>query len=363
MEQLDDNLKRRLHELGIQSLSTVQSESYSSIMEGKDVLIKAAAASGKTYAYLLPLLAGFEQQGKGKHFPVILILVPTRELAVQSAKVCRDLLAKTEGIRTALLVGGTDMNAQVRAFSKGADIVIATPARLCDHLRRHTFKTKMLKTLVIDEADMMLSMGFEQDIHTVTAQTNGVQKILLSATFDENTRKLCMDLLREPVYIGIEQEEVHRQYISCYARIVSADRKLDALAALIRQSASPVLVFCNKRVTADFVSEQLNGRHILSSYLHSEMDYAKRQAVMEQFKAGKIKALCATDVLARGIDIGFLDCVILYDYPEDPSSLIHRTARSSRRSQPSSVYFLLTSKEKYRVREAEKLLNMKIEMI
>ncbi|MBR3348458.1 MAG: DEAD/DEAH box helicase, partial [Solobacterium sp.] len=301
--------------------------------------------------------------GKGKHFPVILILVPTRELAVQSAEVCRGILAKTEGIRTALLVGGTDMNAQVRAFSKGADIVIATPARLRDHLRRHTFKTKMLKALVIDEADMMLSMGFEQDIHALNAEIGAVQKILLSATFEENTRKLCMDLLHEPVYIGIEHEEVHRQNIRCHAAIVPADRKLDTLASLIRQSASPVLVFCNKRVTADFVSEQLNGRNIRSCCLHSEMDYAKRREIMARFKAGRIRALCATDVLSRGIDIGFLDCVILYDYPEDPSSLIHRTARSSRRSQPSSVYFLLTRKEIYRVKEAETVLNMKIEMI
>ncbi len=363
LENLNEALRKALEKLGVRELSDVQRRTFMPVQSGKDVLVHAAAASGKTYAYLLPLLQDLTPQGKGKHFPVVLVLVPTRELALQSARVCRDLLSTTEGIRTALLCGGEDMNAQVKAFSKGADIVFATPARLCDHLRRHTFKTKMLRTIVIDEADMMLTMGFENDIRTVCEAVNDVQKVLLSATLDEKTLTLCNDLLHDYRTIEVKEETVRVQKISVSARIVRNNQKLDALASLIRKKKDPVLVFCNKRKTADFVNEQLRKRGLISEAIHSEMDRKKRTEILALFRQKKLPVLCATDVLARGIDIGFLDRVILYDYPEEVSAVLHRTARSSRNMQASQAVFLLDPKEKYRIKEAGKILQTKINII
>ncbi len=363
LEKLNERMRQRLQELGIQELSDVQKRTYEPIKRGADVLVHAAAASGKTYAYLIPLLEEITPQGKGKHFPLILVLLPTRELAVQSARVCRDLLAKTEGIRTAVLCGKEDMNAQVRAFSKGADIVFATPARLLDHLRRHTFKPKMLKTLVLDEADMMLSMGFEEEIRTICEEIGPLQKVLLSATYDEKTMALCTSLLNEPVQIEVAQETVRTQNIICYARIVRSDQKLDVLAALIRKKPQAVLVFCNKRRTADFVNEQLRRRGIASDAIHSDMDRRKRTQILSDFRNRRLGVLCATDVLSRGIDISFLSRVILFDYPQEAAAVLHRTARSSRNMQVSEAVFLLSPEEKRRIREAENILGTKIRIL
>ena len=359
-DDLSDYMRSILNGMGIDQLTDAQRMIIPAIRSGKDVLIKAAAASGKTFAYMIPLFELLEPQGKGKHFPCILILVPTRELALQSAKAARSLLAKKEGIRTSVLAGGEDMNAQVRSFSKGADIVIATPSRLKDHLRRHTFKTQMLKHLVIDEADLMMNMGFEDDVTEVSNALEGVQRMMLSATFSNEMKQLAVNLMHEPEEIEVPEETVHEQKIHVRAVFVNENQKLDQLASLIRKSEYPPVIFCNKRVSADFVSRQMNQRGFHTSSIHSDMDMKVRRKIMDDFREMKISALCASDVLARGIDIPFVSCVILYDYPENEETLIHRIARSSRKTQLSEAILLLTPKEKYRIKQAEKILNTKI---
>lgn len=359
-EDLPDDLQEILKEEGISSFSTLQEEAVSAILSGKDIWIKGPAASGKTYAYLLPALSLLEPQGKGKHYPLILILLPTRELAVQTARIARRLLRRREGFRTALLTGGEDMNRQVRAFSKGADIVIATPARLNDHIRRHTFRPKMLKMVVIDEADLMLGMGFEEDVIKAVNALPDVQKVLLSATVNRQAQQQFEALLHDPVSVNVKEEKIHAQQITYTYQTVRNNEKLDRLAQLVKEAEQPPIIFCNKRVTAAFVSEQLNRRGIHSAAVHSEMDRKERMRIMDAFRQTKLDALCATDVLARGIDIPFVSLVILYDLPDDPDTLIHRTARSSRKAQASAAVFLITEKERKRLFGLQEVLGAKI---
>jgi ATP-dependent RNA helicase DeaD len=226
--------------------------------------------TGKTYAFAIPLAETAEPQGSGKHLPFALVLVPTRELALQCAKMIRLLFAKKEGVRTAVLAGGEDMNRQVRMVSKGADIVVATPARLLDHLRRHTFKTKMLQTVILDEADVMVSMGFYEDVIRVFEQLGPHQTALFSATYPARVQSLCEQLLHDPVIIEIRKETVHTQSIQYYYRTVSPDHKLDALAGILKKEKRQVLVFVNRRRTAEFVSEKMQERKLQKKWLSKE---------------------------------------------------------------------------------------------
>lgn len=357
---LSEPLRQALEDINITELSDVQAETIPQMLAGKDVLVKAATAAGKTYAFAIPLAETAEPQGSGKHLPFALVLVPTRELALQCAKMIRLLFAKKEGVRTAVLAGGEDMNRQVRMFSKGADIVVATPARLLDHLRRHTFKTKMLQTVILDEADVMVSMGFFDDVIRVFEQLGPHQTALFSATYPARVQSLCEQLLHDPVIIEIRKETVHTQSIQYYYRTVSPDHKLDALAGILKKEKKQVLVFVNRRRTAEFVSEKMQERKLNAACIHSELEMAARKKIMEDFRNGKIRILAATDILARGIDLPDLDCAVLYDYPEDPETVLHRSGRTSRQMQAGKVIFLLEKKELHRLKEAENILHSEI---
>ncbi len=356
VNDLSEPLQAALKELNITELSDVQTAVIPSFLEGHDLLVKAATASGKTYAYGIPVAERAEPQGKGKHYPSVLILVPTRELALQTARAIRLLFVKKEGVRTAVLYGGEDMNRQVRMFSKGADIVVATPARLLDHLRRHTFRTKMCHTLIIDEADVMVSMGFYEDVINVASALEEHQTALFSATYPPKVEALCMNLLHEPQVIEIQNESVHPQDIGYYYRSVHPDHKLDTLASMLKKMSGSAIVFCNRRKTAEFVTKGLKERGLKASFTHSELEPQERKKIMERFRNQEIRILCATDVLARGIDLPFLDCVILYDYPEDSETLLHRCGRTSRNMKLGKAVLLLEKKELFRIQEAQKLL-------
>lgn len=360
LSAFSQGIQDALAHLNITRLTDTQKEVIPAMMDGRDVIVKAATASGKTFSYLIPVLERMEPQGKGKHFPVCLILVPTRELALQTASAARSLLYKTEGIRTAVLCGGEDMNRQVKMFSKGADLVIATPARLLDHIRRHTFKPKMCSMLVIDEADVMVSMGFFEDVIQISQFLNEHQTALFSATYPEELQKQCALLCTQPVMIEIKEETVHEQKIDVFYQMVQPNRKLDTAASLIHKADNPVLVFCRTRDGASFVSNELAKRNLKTAAVHSEMNPKVRRQIMQDFRNGKYDALCATGVLGRGIDIPFLNLVILYDFPENAQETIHRIGRVSRNRNASKVIFLLTPSEKRYIDTLKKILNQTV---
>lgn len=314
-------------------------------MEGKDLFVQAPTGSGKTLAYVLPILENLEIQGKGKHFPKALILVPTRELALQVSSVIRDVLFYTEGIRTAVLTGGTDIQAQIKSFSKGADIVIATPARLKDHLRRHTFKPKMCTTLVLDEADEMLMRGFAEDVMDIVSQLPPHQTLLYSATVNESVETFRQQLQNDPIHIRIDSSAVLHQNIKENLIMVKEEKKPDALCRIL--GSSQTIVFCNTVKTCTFVYSFLRKKGYSCAALYSAMEQKDRKNTVRSFRSQEIQILIATDIAARGMDIPSVEVVVNYDFPDQDASLIHRIGRTARANHTGTAYtFIRNQKEK-----------------
>lgn len=360
IKELTEPAQLALADMHITSFSEVQT-TIPDALAGKDLLIQSPTGSGKTLAYLIPIVERLMPQGKGKHFPDALILVPTRELALQTADTARKLLAHTEGFRTAVLTGGEDIQKQIRSFSKGADIVIATPARLLDHLRRHTFKPKLCSTLVLDEADVMLSMGFIEDVRNVIAALPGHQTLLYSATLSDEVRELSTSIQNEPVSYTFGASKLLVQNTPVTAVVVAKEQKLDVLWKLLKEPEQ-TLLFVNTRKTCAFVSSELSKHHIPCLALYSGLDPRIRKQHMEQFRNGSCKILVATDVASRGIDIPSVKRIILYDFPDEAESLIHRIGRTSRANTKGEAFLLLTERQKDKVQLAEQLLHEPVQV-
>ena len=341
------NLKEETtKELEFKTYTKIQEEVIPHACNREDIYALAPTGSGKTYAYLLPILDRLELQGKGKHFPKCLILAPTRELSIQITHVIRDLLKHREGIRTALLTGGYDIQKQIKSFKNGADIVVGTPARVNDHLRRHTFKTKLCDTLIIDEADMMLSMGFQDDVMQCITYLKEHQTMLFSATETTQTKALASNILNDPYICRINEDSNKKQNITVHIIQTNEKNKIDVLNQLFKKENKQCILFCNTRKTCDFITELFQKRNISIKTIHSEMDYSLRKNIMEEFRNKKLHILCATDVASRGIDVPNVDTVIMYDIADTEEQLIHRVGRCSRDGSQSNAYLLTTKKDK-----------------
>lgn len=338
-----------LAHLQIKELSEIQQHCIPTALSGKDILAQAPTGSGKTFAYLIPIIERLALQKQSRHLPQALILVPTRELALQIAEAARSLLSTREGFRTAVLVGGVDMNIQVRSFSRGADIVIGTPARILDHLRRHTFKPKNCVTLVLDEADEMLSMGFEPQVIETAQSLPAHQCMMFSATFPEQLQALSSQLLNDPEHMVIEQESLLQQTVSIYHCEAEESVKIDVLQQILKQySTGRILLFCNTRRTADFLCGLLQQRGASCASLHSEMDADERRRIMKRFRQDDLRILCATDVAARGLDISGMNLVVSYDLPDSSELLIHRIGRTGRAGASGTAILLYTPAQRER---------------
>ena len=354
IEHLSEELQNALADQNIRELSEVQKQCIPYACQGLDIFAQAPTGSGKTYAYLIPILERIERQGKGKHYPQAVILSPTRELCLQTAECIRRLLTNIEGVRTAVLTGGVDMNAQVRSFAKGADIVIGTPSRICDHLRRHTFKPKMCRICVLDEADVMLSMGFAEDAAAVIEALPEHQTMLFSATYSDAVRQLSEKYLVNPYHCQIKEEILLAQNTKYECFLVNENQKLDLLKDILNSISSQVLLFCNTRRTSDFVSAHLQEHGFDSQTIHSEMDPKKRKWIMQQFREHQLQILTATDVASRGIDIPAVGTVICYDMPDSMDDLIHRFGRTARAGRSGTAYLFLRPEQKTMIPELQK---------
>lgn len=344
---LSEPLQKALQRKGITQLSKVQESCIPHACKGEDIFAQAPTGSGKTLAYLIPILERIEIQGKGKHLPQALILTPTRELALQIADNVRELLQNIEGIRTAVLTGGVGIDSQITSFKKGADIVIGTPSRICDHLRRHTFKPRNCHMVVLDEADVNLSMGFEEDVKTILESLPEHQSMFFSATYPEEVKALGEQYLHEPYHCVIEEEILLKQEIQYHGFLITEKEKPDLLFSLLKRQQKCIL-FANTIKTCDFLTNLLNQKGYSARTIHSNMDYAVRKQTMKEFRDGSLQTLVATDVASRGIDIPAVACVILYDLPDNQESLIHRTGRTARAKETGEVDLLITSKDAYR---------------
>jgi ATP-dependent RNA helicase RhlE len=328
------NLLRSIELAGYEKPTEIQEKSIPVILKGQDLMAQAKTGSGKTAAFVLPILQSFEDSRDSKRRILkVLILTPTRELAVQVQGVLKVFGRHLpDPVRTILLIGGLNIDLQIRNLHHGADIAIATPGRLLDIIKRQEIKLSSLNLLVIDEADKMLDMGFTDQLQEILkAVPRRRQNALFSATMPDEIVRLANGLMTQPVRVQMQEEVPTVETI--HQRVIEVNRtnRGPLLRHLIKtESWDHVLIFVASIQGADILAKKLRNADILADSLHGSMTQAQRTFVLDQFKIKKSKALVATDIVARGIDIDQLPVVVNYDLPRSPNDYIHRIGRTAR---------------------------------
>jgi ATP-dependent RNA helicase DeaD len=336
------------------------------LLEGRDVLAQAATGTGKTAAFALPLLQAIATREKGGPAPAVLILVPTRELAMQLAEAVHRY-GKELGVRVLPVYGGASMDAQLRALKRGVDVVVATPGRALDHVNRKTLRLENVRTLVLDEADEMLDMGFAEDLDALLAATPPErQTALFSATLPPRIAAIASKHLKNPVRIAIGREPAvagRLPRVRQTAYVVARGHKRAALGRVLDlESPTAALVFCRTRLEVDDLTEGLKSRGLRVEALHGGISQAERDRVMKKLRAGTLELVVATDVAARGLDIGHLSHVFNYDVPSSPDVYVHRIGRTGRAGREGVAITLAEPREHWQLKNIERVTKQKIEI-
>ena len=357
---LDERIIHAVSEMGFEYMSPIQEAAIPVMMEGKDIIGQAQTGTGKTAAFGIPLLQKVDSTDK--HLQAI-VLCPTRELAMQAADDIRDFAKYMPGVKVLAVYGGQDISRQIRALSAGVQIVVGTPGRVMDHMRRHTLKTQDVKVLVLDEADEMLDMGFREDIETILKEMpQERQTALFSATMPKPILDITNQYQHDAKYIRMTPKEITVSAIEqAYYRIPHKDKE-EVLARLLDfYQPHRALIFCNTKRMVDQLSESLKNRGYQAEGLHGDLSQNQRDTVMNLFRSGRISLLLATDVAARGIDVSNVDCVFNFDIPEDIEYYVHRIGRTGRAGKSGKSFTLVSGREMYKLRDIEKICHTKIE--
>ena len=323
---LPSEVLSNLSNLGYTNPTPIQKKAIPLIIKGKDIIAKAKTGSGKTLGFALPLILKLDED---EHFPQALIIAPTRELSEQIAIECRRLAQYKKDVKIITLYGGTSLTKQVASLEKGADIIIGTPGRLLDHFSRETIHLGQIKTLILDEADRMLDMGFADDIlKLVSNLPKQRQTLLFSATYPENIDKLTKVILKNPIEIKIESE---KEKIDIKEYVYSVNDKDKALLTTLQHfQPSLAIVFCNTKVKTVEVSTMLHEKGFDVATLNGDLEQYERQEMLLQFANTSLPILVATDLASRGLDIKDVDIVINYDVPMKSEDYTHRIGRTGR---------------------------------
>ena len=365
---LDERLLRALAALGYEEPTPIQSQAIPPLLEGRDVFAQAATGTGKTAAFALPILQGIAAtppRGSGAS-PVALILVPTRELAMQLAEAVHRY-GKELNVRVLPVYGGASMESQLRALKRGVDVVVATPGRAIDHVNRKTLRLGEIRTLILDEADEMLDMGFAEDLDAILAATPGEkQTALFSATLPPRIASIAAKHLSDPVRIAIAREATaagKMPKVRQTAYVVARGHKRAALGRVLDlETPTAALVFCRTRLEVDDLTESLKGRGLRVEALHGGMSQDQRDRVMKKLRSGTLELVVATDVAARGLDIGHLSHVVNYDVPSSPDVYVHRIGRTGRAGREGVAITLAEPREHWQLKNIERLTKQKIEI-
>jgi len=358
-------LLRAVDEEGYSQPTPIQEQAIPLILEGFDLMASAQTGTGKTAAFTLPLLHRMsERQPRKKQRPRALILTPTRELAAQINENVKTY-GKYLPLKTAVIFGGASMNVQVQQLQRGVDILIATPGRLLDHASQRTVDFSQIETLVLDEADRMLDMGFIPDIRRIVSLLpKERQNLLFSATFSDEIKKLASAFLRSPRVVETTPRNTPAERVSHVVHPVDSSRKKELLAFLIASNDwQQVLVFTRTKHGANRVSDFLASNKIRSVAIHGNKTQAARTRALADFHKGAVRVLVATDIAARGIDIERLPHVVNFDLPHVPEDYIHRIGRTGRAGEKGSAVSLVCIDERQLLHGIERLLKMKIDRI
>ena len=357
--KVDETMVEKLHRTGKDIPTPVQERAIPALLNGRDVIARAQTGVGKTLSFVIPLVDKVDPQ---KEFVQALILSPTRELAQQTAGEIRKLEGDT-GIRTLTVSGGRDFEEEKRKIGHRAQVLVGTPGRLLDHLRKGNTSLGGVKYLVLDEVDEMLRQGFGEDIETLLSlMPQSHQTMMCSATLDEEVRKLGRQLTINPLVIDIAPKESTASTIHQICIKVSEDHKADALASLIRRyNPFLMLVFCCSKERAIALSDWLYGEGFNVDVLHGDMSQTKRRQVMENFRKAKLQILVASDIAARGLDVEGITQVVNYDIPHDPDWYVHRIGRTGRAGSEGTAITFYTADETRWLQNLEKKLDITLE--
>ena len=358
---LDDDLLAAVDEMGYTEPTPIQLESIPLVLAGRDVVAAAQTGTGKTAAFALPLM---QRLGRGNGKPLALVVSPTRELAQQIEKVAA-VVGKHTGQRTCIVVGGVKYEPQVKKLKDGVEILVATPGRLIDLQQRGDLDLSEVQVLVLDEADRMLDMGFWPSVRRILAYLPAErQNLLFSATLSEDITNIVGRMLHDPAYVEIAVRGTTAEDVEQAIMPVEQSQKPELLAGILqRRGADRVLVFTRTKQRADMLETILVRMGIKVGVMHADRTQGARQAALEDFRAGKMEVLIATDIVARGIDISDISHVINYDVPENPEDYVHRIGRTGRAGASGYALTLVGPDEIVQLREIEYMLgkNLPIE--
>ncbi|VXD06214.1 DEAD/DEAH family ATP-dependent RNA helicase [Serratia oryzae] len=348
-----------LTDLGYEKPSPIQAECIPHLLNGRDVLGMAQTGSGKTAAFSLPLLHNLDSALKA---PQILVLAPTRELAVQVAEAMTDFSKHMHGVNVVALYGGQRYDVQLRALRQGPQIVVGTPGRLLDHLKRGTLNLSSLKGLVLDEADEMLRMGFIEDVETIMAEIPAEhQTALFSATMPEAIRRITRRFMKEPQEVRIQSSVTTRPDISQSYWTVHGMRKNEALVRFLEsEDFDAAIIFVRTKNATLEVAEALERSGYNSAALNGDMNQALREQTLERLKDGRLDILIATDVAARGLDVERISLVVNYDIPMDSESYVHRIGRTGRAGRAGRALLFVENRERRLLRNIERTMKLTI---
>lgn len=358
---LTEPLRRAIADMGFTEATEVQAQSIPLIREGRDMIGRSQTGTGKTLAFGIPAVEAVDTNIRQ---PQVLILCPTRELAMQCCAELRKLSRYRPGVRPEEIYGGVPMNRQIFALRSGANIIVGTPGRVMDHMRRGTLTLEAVQMVILDEADEMLSMGFKEDIETILRDTpDSRQTVLFSATMPPEIMAMAQEFQKEPVLVEIDRKQPSVKSIRQISYEVPASHKMDSLNLLLRYHAPKLaIVFCNTKKTTDELTAYLNSHGFGAEGLHGDMKQQQRTHVLSGFKSARTSILVATDVAARGIDVENIDFVINFDLPQDPEYYIHRIGRTGRAGKTGTAISLCCGRrQQWQLRDLAKFAKSEIE--
>lgn len=347
-----------VHDLGFEAPSQIQALAIPKILSGKDIVGLSETGSGKTAAFTLPALELIDED---LYRPQVLILSPTRELCVQVCEEVRKLGTNLKSMRSTPVYGGAPIDRQIKGL-RGAQMVVGTPGRLMDHLRRGTLRTDDLKLVILDEADRMLDMGFRDDMEEILSQIEGQrQTLFFSATMNKNVERLIEKFGNFPEKVEVAKKALTVDRIDQSYYEVRNRSKVEVLSRLLDMNAFRLaVVFCNTKRAVDEATEALLARGFTADRLHGDITQQMRERVINRFRDGKVELLIATDVAARGLDIDEVDLVVNYDLPQDPEDYVHRIGRTGRAGRTGKAVSFVFGRDVYRLQNVERYTRHKI---
>ena len=337
---LSDAMLKALEKKGYGWPTTIQAEAIPHFMQWKDVIAKAPTGTGKTFAFGIPMIEHIDAENDGVQ---ALVLAPTRELAIQIGDELRSLLTYFEGIRVAVLYGGAGIGGQIKQLERKPQIVVATPGRLMDHYNRKTIRLDKIQTVVLDEADRMLDMGFFKDVTRIIEKVKNRKNLgLFSATISQEVMTVSWMYQRDEVEITVEPKQEDRPDIDQFSLTVTPLEKAETTLRLIRtQGYERIMIFCNTKHMCQRLSDDFQRAGLDCDCIHGDIRQSQREKAMQRYRDGKLQVLIATDVASRGIDVDDVDCVINFDVPEENEYYVHRIGRTGRAKRKGVAWSII----------------------